>query len=240
MLGHARAYLRRILTPLSGEKRLLGVPASDSRHLDPIRAALLGVALAGSCAVYDVPTTRGNADGVAGGNGFGGSGSGDGSAASPAEAGSSVGQPPSIAGDAGQAGANDSDEAGAGNGGAAGASAGGWAGAASSGTANSGAGESLGGNGGAAGDAGSSGGSASAAGSPSCVTGWRNQSACDQCATQTQPDLQACAMILDCYVRQRCGPHSCATTDQVCGPNVLRKGAAAYSIAQDVYACICK
>lgn len=190
--------------------------------------ALLGVSLAGSCAVYDVSTIARNPDGVPDG------GDGDAGAGSSAEPDSSGGQPQSPAADEGQAGADDS----AGNGGTAGTSVGGGSAAgADSGAAGSRDGESQGGHGGAAGASGDGG---SAPGSTSCATGWRNQSACEQCATQTQPDLQACAVILDCYVSKSCGPSSCAGADQKCGPNVLGKGAAAYGIAQDVYACMCK
>jgi hypothetical protein len=189
--------------------------------------ALLGVSLAGSCAVYDASTIARNPDGTPGG------GDGDAGAGPSADPDGSGGQAPSPAADESQAGANDS----AGNGGIAGTSGGGaWAGA-DSGAAGSRDGESPGGNGGAAGAPGDGG---SAAGGTSCATGWRNQSACEQCATQTQPDLQACAVILDCYVSKSCGPSSCAGADQKCGPNVLREGAAAYGIAQDVYACMCK
>jgi len=191
----------------------------------------LGVILATGCAVYEKPTlaARGGADGD---DGFGGSRGGEESSGSSTKPESFGGRSPSLAVDAGQAGVNDSDgdDGGAGSGGAAGALAGG---------ASSGGAESQGGNGGAAG-ASDDGGSASAAGSSSCAAGWRNQSTCDQCATQVQVDLQACATILDCYVSKGCGPSSCASPDQKCGPNVLREGAAAYAIAQDVFACMCE
>lgn len=211
------------------------MPKRDSRTLGPVRVALVGVALAGGCAVYEIPTTGGNADGFVGGDGFGGSRDDDGNP------GGWSGQPTSLAIDAGQAGANDGggDDGGSGNGGRPGDSDRGAAGA-TSGAADGGRGASLGGNGGTAGDSDNGGESTSSAGSPSCAAGWRKQSSCDQCATQTQPDLQACAVILDCYVDKACGPRSCATTDQVCGPNVLRQGAAAYSIAQAVYDCMCE
>lgn len=186
--------------------------------------ALLGVALAGGCAVYEIPTLAGAPGGAAGGsNGFGGFHGGDGSAGSPADPDSWGGQ-------------RDGD-GGASNGGTAGASGGGESAGADAGAAGNSQGESQGGDGGMAG---ASGGGGSEAGSASCAAGWRNQTACEQCATQVQPDLRACAVILDCYVSKSCGPSSCANTDQKCGPNVLQEGAAAYSIAQDVYACICK
>jgi len=206
--------MRRILTPVSRSKRLLSVPKRDSRLWQPVRVILLGVALGGGCSVYEVPTKRGNPAGMAGDDGLG------------------------FTEHAGQAGASDRDrdEGGAGNGGTGEPPGGGAAGAATS----AGAGESSGGSGGTAADPGSGGESVGSAGSPSCVSGWRNQSACDQCATQTQPDLKVCAAILDCYVRSSCGPSSCTIADQVCGPNVLGQGAAAYSIAQAVYDCICK
>jgi len=178
--------------------------------------ALLGVALAAGSA-------------TSGANGFGGSHDGDGSAGSPANPDGWGGQPASLAVDQGQAGASDGD-GGARNGGTAGASGG----SESAGT-DAGSAHGEGGNGGAA-----SGGDGAVAGSTSCAAGWRNQSACDQCVTQVQPDLRACEVILDCYVSKGCGPSSCANTDQKCGPNVLQEGAAAYSIAQDVYACLCK
>lgn len=187
--------------------------------------ALLGVALAGGCAVYEIPTLAGAAGSATGGrNGFGGSHDGDGWG----------GQPASLAVDHGQAGASDGEGDG-GAGGTAGASGGSESAGTDAGAAGSWHGESQGGNGGAA-----SGGGGAVAGSTSCAAGWRDQSACDQCVTQVQPDLRACEVILDCYVSKSCGPSSCANTDQKCGPNVLREGAAAYSIAQDVYACLCK
>jgi hypothetical protein len=205
--------------------------------------ALLLVTLASGCAVYEKPTLAAHGR-AGGGDGFGGSrggeesggeesggeesggeeSGGEESSRSATEPGSFGGRPPSLAVDAGQAGANDShgDDGGAGSGGAGSGGAGG-----------------PGGNGGAAG-ASDDGGSASAAGSSSCAAGWRNQSTCDQCATQVQVDLQACATILDCYISKGCGPSSCASPDQKCGPNVLREGAAAYEIAQDVFACMCE
>lgn len=205
--------------------------------------ALLGVALAGGCAVYEIPTLSGAPAGAHGGsNGFGGLHDDGGSAGSPADPDSWGGQSGSLASDIGQAGAIDSgaidsdDVGGAMNGGTAGGSGGSGGASADAGAAGWHE-ESQGGNGGTVG---ASGGGGSAAGSTSCVAGWRNQSACEQCATQVQPDLRACAEILDCYVRKSCGPSSCSATDQKCGPNVLQKGVAAYSIAQDVYACMCK
>lgn len=209
------------------------MPEQSLRLGGRVHIALLGVALAGGCAVYEIPTLSGAAGGATGGsNGFGGDG--DGSAGSPADPDGWGGQPASLAVDHGQAGASDGD-GGAKSSGTAGASGGSESAGEDGGAAGSWHGESQGGNGGAA-----PGGGGSVAGSTSCAAGWRNQSACEQCATQVQPDLRACAVILDCYVSKNCGPSSCANTDQKCGPNVLREGAAAYSVAQDVYACLCK
>lgn len=193
------------------------------------RALLLGITFVGSCAVYEpIITTRSDA---AGGSAFADPiGGGGGSGATPAQ--SSGGEALPIPGEAGQASANDggsrglhvvSEDSEGGNRSASGAA----------GNDNAGAGsENQGGNGSAAG-----GGSA---GSTSCIAQWRNRSDCDGCTTQRQPDLQACAVILDCYVSNGCGPSSCAYPDGKCGTNVLARGAAAYQIAQDVYACICK
>jgi hypothetical protein len=216
------------------------VPSHDSRLWGPVPAAVLGVALAGGCAVYDVPTLAGAPTGADGGsNGFGRLHDGGESGGSPADPDGWGGQPASLAVDAGQAGAIDGDDdvGGARSGEAAGASGGSRAAGAQAGAAGSWGGESQEGNGGTAG---ASGGGGWAAGSTSCAAGWRSQSACEQCATQTQPDLRACAVILDCYVSKSCGPSSCASTDQKCGPNVLQEGAAAYSIAQEVYTCLCQ
>jgi hypothetical protein len=193
--------------------------------------ALLSVALGGGCAVYEIPTLAGVPGGATGG-GFGGLHDGDGSAGSPADPDGWGGQAASLAVDHGQGGASDGD-GGARNSGTAGASGGSESAGEDGGAAGSWHGENQGGNGGAASGGGS------VAGSTSCAAGWRNQSACDQCEAQVQPDLRACAVILDCYVGKNCGPSSCANTDQKCGPNVLGEGAAAYSVAQDVYACMC-
>lgn len=219
------------------------MPDQDSRLWSPVRIALLGVAWAAGCAVYEVPTRATAPDGAAGGgNGSSGLYEGRGSAGSPAELDTSGGQPASLTVDAGQAGANDGDGDGDGGGGGgarnggAGATPGAGSAGSDLGVAGSRPTESQGGNGGT----GVSGDGGSTSGSTSCVTGWQNQSACDQCASQVQTDLQACSVILDCYVSNSCGPSSCATTDQKCGPNVLRVGGAAYSIAQDVYTCMCK
>lgn len=209
------------------------MPNRDSRRWSLGRIALLGLALAGGCAVYEVPTLAEAPGGAAsGGNGFGGSSPGDGSGGSPA------GQPASLTVDAGQGGASGRDGAvgGAGKGGTAGASGDAPA-AADAGAAGSWGGESQGGNGGAAGAPDDDGPPVVTA---PCPTGWRDQSTCDQCATQVQPDLRACAIILDCYVSKSCGPRSCGSTDQKCGPNVLGEGTAAYAIAQEVYTCMCE
>jgi hypothetical protein len=187
----------------------------------------------------------GNSGAAAGGGlGFGGLHNGGGTTGAQADVNSWGGQPPALPVDAGQAGANESrgGVGDAGHGGTAGASGGDGSAGSDLAAAGSPDGESQGGNGGAAGasTAGASGDGGSAAGNTSCLADWRSQGACDQCSNQVQPDLRACAVILDCYASKSCGPSSCASTDQECGPNVLRQGSAAYGIAQDVYACLCK
>lgn len=192
---------------------------------------LLGVTLVCACSVYERPTMSGPAAGMAGFSvGVGGASGSDEGGGAAAATDSWGGQLLSVAAAAGQAGAGGDDGEGAEANEApdtTGELAGSWGG------------DGQAGDGGAGGAVGSGVGSG-AAGGTSCAAGWRDQTACDECATQTQPDLQACAVILDCYVSKSCGPSSCAGTDQKCGPNVLREGSAAYQIAQNVYSCICR
>ena len=114
-------------------------------------------------------------------------------------------------------------------------------GSASGGTAGSGNGGASAGAGGSAkggsSAAGTGGGSAGGATS-GCLIGWQ-MSNCDTCSTQTQPDHQACSVVLKCYEDNSCTPTTCGQPDQKCGQNTLGMGTAPFPIALDVYNCRC-
>ncbi len=151
------------------------------------------------------------------GVGEGSSGAGAGGAAGLAGGGSSG------AGAGGAAGL-----AGAGGGGSSGASAGGAAGLAGA----AGGGSSGAGAGGAAGLAGAAGGG----GSGSCLESWRG-STCDACSSEPPPTSgRTCAVILDCYQAEACGPSSCTPDCEYGAP-----GASDHTVqvARAVFACLC-
>jgi hypothetical protein len=72
-----------------------------------------------------------------------------------------------------------------------------------------------------------------------CLIQWQNNTTCAQpCLSRTQGDQAACVDVLNCYENHHCGPSTCATGDQVCGPNTLGFGNAPYPFAQQVFNCI--
>jgi len=83
-------------------------------------------------------------------------------------------------------------------------------------------------------------GTAGTGGAPaSCLLNWASNVTCDTCSGQTQSDLKACSLVLDCYLANNCGPETCSGNDQTCGSNTLQKGTAAYPVAKTVYDCLC-
>jgi hypothetical protein len=73
----------------------------------------------------------------------------------------------------------------------------------------------------------------------SCLDGWQNNTTCAQpCTSRVQGDQRACIDVLNCYRDNHCGPDTCATGNQVCGPNTLGFGNAPYPFAQQVVSCI--
>jgi len=128
-----------------------------------------------------------------------------------------------------------------------GTSAGGTGGASAGGTSAGGKGGTSAGGTSAGGKGGTSAGGTSAGGtsaggsggaSSTCLTGWKSSN-CDMCSTQTQGDLQACSIVLQCYEDNNCSPTTCGQPDQMCGQNKLGKGTAPYPVALQVYNCRC-
>jgi hypothetical protein len=81
----------------------------------------------------------------------------------------------------------------------------------------------------------------SAPGAPttSCLVNWQNNTTCAPlCLSRTQSDQRACQQVLNCYRDSHCGPGTCDTGNQVCGPNVIGAGNAPYPYAQQVFNCI--
>lgn len=72
-----------------------------------------------------------------------------------------------------------------------------------------------------------------------CLVGWRATPAGTTCTKQTQSDLAACSLILDCYIKNHCGPASCSSQDASCGANKIGKGTAGYGIAKTVFTDLC-
>jgi hypothetical protein len=74
---------------------------------------------------------------------------------------------------------------------------------------------------------------------PSCLDGWRDNTGCASlCLSRTQSDEAACQWVLDCYDYFHCGPGTCDTSDDRCGPNGFGVGDAPYPFAQQVFNCI--
>jgi hypothetical protein len=71
-----------------------------------------------------------------------------------------------------------------------------------------------------------------------CLAAWEG-SRCDVCSSQTQSDLLACRLYIDCYIDNDCDPVSCGSLEQVCGVNRLGNGLAPKGVADAVYGCMC-
>jgi hypothetical protein len=74
--------------------------------------------------------------------------------------------------------------------------------------------------------------------STNCLVGWEGSN-CDTCSNQTQGDLKACSIVLQCYEDNSCTPTTCGQPDQACGQNTIGMGTGAFPIATTVYNCRC-
>ena len=106
--------------------------------------------------------------------------------------------------------------------GAAGSSSAGAAGSSSAGSSS-------------AGSAGAAGSSAGAGGEPAdCLNGWRGSS-CDTCTPAPAEPGVSCAVTLDCYEAEHCGPSGCSPACDYAGGQTDHSVALAHA----VYACRC-
>ncbi len=71
-----------------------------------------------------------------------------------------------------------------------------------------------------------------------CLSAWEGSS-CDTCSGQTQSDLLACRVYIDCYIINECDPLTCGSIEQACGVNSLGNGLAPKGVADAVYSCMC-
>jgi len=73
-----------------------------------------------------------------------------------------------------------------------------------------------------------------------CIQNWPGHP-CDICSGQTQSDLVACSLFLDCYAENGCSPEGCGSPDDICGvnhPGLNSYGSAPKVIADHVYKCM--
>ena len=131
---------------------------------------------------------------------------------------------------AGAAGSSSAGAAGSSSAGAAGSSSAGAAGSSSAGAAGSSSAGSS-----SAGSAGAAGSSAGAGDEPAdCLNGWRGSS-CDTCTPAPAEPGVSCAVTLDCYEAEHCGPSGCSPACDYAGGQTDHSVALAHA----VYACRC-
>lgn len=82
------------------------------------------------------------------------------------------------------------------------------------------------------------GGTGTDSGLGACLQDWRDTACGQTCLAETQWDRMHCAVFLDCYLQNGCGPSTCGSQDDVCGVNKFSYGTAPKLIADQVYECL--